>query len=266
MKALFGRIPKFKVHSRNGVITWVWLLLCLQAQLARTADLTELQVSETQGVYRIDLSMQMQVPANYVQGVLTDYKHIYRLDPAIIDSGILPSQDDGVVRVRTRISDCIAFFCMTIDRVEDVRELENGGLQATIVPTLSNFRYGHAEWKIEAHEGSTRVIYHAQLEPDFFIPPLVGSYFIKQKLRKSVLTSMARIECIARIQAGLEPGVVLEKRQAAEQKTGNKSLDAALLAGEDPTLIARAPAAGDTAREVLDCNQPCRVKDGTCQP
>jgi hypothetical protein len=145
MKTLFERTLQFPIQRRHVVISCMWLLLCLQAPLARAVDLAELQVGETRGVYRINLVTQIQAPVDYVHGVLTDYKHIYRLDPAIVDSGILPSPDDGVVRVRTRILDCIAFFCMTIDRVEDVRELENGGLQATIVPALSNFKYSHAE-------------------------------------------------------------------------------------------------------------------------
>ena len=266
MKVLFGRILQFQGNRRYVVISCVCLLLCLQLPFAQAADLAELQVSETRGVYRINLVMQMQVPADYVQAVLTDYKHIYRLDPAIIDSGILPPPDAGVVRVRTRISDCIAFFCKTIERVEDVRELENGELQATIVPSLSNFKYGRAEWKIVAHEGRTRLIYHAQLEPDFFIPPLIGSYFVKQKLRNSVLASMARIECIARIEAGLEPDPVSETHMAADRQIDGHNLDHALLAGMDPTLVAQAPAAGGPASEVTDCNQPCRVAEVSCQP
>jgi hypothetical protein len=266
MKALFEWTLQFLVHRGRAVVSCVLLLLCLQIPLASAADLAELQVSENQGVYRINLVMQMRVPADYVHGVLTDYKHIYRLDPAVVDSAILPSPDDGVVRVRTRISDCIAFFCMTIERVEDVRESGNGELQATIVPALSNFKSGHAEWKIVADEDRTRVFYLAQLEPDFFIPPLIGSYFVKQKLRKSVLISMARIECIARIQAGLEPDSVLQTLLVADQQTGQKTADAALQAGEDPTLIARAPAAGGTVREEAGCKRPCRGKDVSCQP
>ena len=110
------------------------------------------------------------------------------------------------------------------------------------------------------------MIYQAQLEPDFFIPPLVGSYFVKQKLRKRVLTSMARIECITSIQAGLEPDSVLESILATDQQTDKQTPDAGLLAGEYPTLITRAPAAGDTASEVTDCNRPCRAGDVPCQP
>jgi hypothetical protein len=264
--ALFERTLQFPAHLRHVVISCACLLLCLQLPLTRAVDLAKLQVSESQGVYRINLVIQMQVPVHFVYGVLTDYRHIYRLDPAIVDSEILPSPDDGVVRVRTRLVDCIAFFCVEIDRVEDVRELEHGGLKATIVPTLSNFRYGHAEWRIVAQEDLTQLIYQAQLEPDFFIPPLIGSYFVKQKLRKSVLASMERIECIARIQAGLEPNSVLQPLPVAAEHRGHETASAALLAGEDPMLVAQAAAAGSTERTTADCTRPCRSNEDSCPP
>ena len=97
--------------------------------------------------------------------------------------------------------------------------MDHGGLQATTVPALSSFKSGHAEWKILRMEERTQVTYQAQMEPDFFIPPLIGSYFVKQKLRKSMLASLARIECIARIQAGLERNPGLDPVLVADDDT-----------------------------------------------
>jgi hypothetical protein len=104
------------------------------------------------------------------------------------------------------------------------------------------------------------------MEPDFFIPPVIGSYFVKQKLRKSTLASLARIECIARIQAGLEQNPELEPVLLAQQPTADRRLGAALLAGVDPTLVAPAPAAVGTVRVDDDCTRPCRLHDPACQP
>jgi hypothetical protein len=208
--------------------------------------------------------MQMQVPARYVHRVLTDYVHIYRLDPAITDSEILPSPGAGVVRVRTRIADCIALFCIEIDRVEDVRELGHDTLQVSTIPTPGSFTSGHAEWKILGIEGRTRVIYQAQMEPDFYIPPLIGRYLVKQKLRKSILASLAKIECIARIQAAQEHNRVLNPVLVVDEAADDHAVDAALLAGQDPTLVAREPAAGSTVRGPTYCVQPCGNSDATC--
>jgi len=265
MRVLFEKSLHVPAHRRHVAITCA-LLLCLLLPLARAADLAELQVSETDGFYRIKLDIQMQAPAQYVRRVLTDYEHIYRLDPAIVDSEILPSPDNDVVRVMTRIADCIGLFCINLDRIEDVRELEHGNLLATTVPTPGSFKSGYAEWKILGTGGGTEVIYQAQMEPDFFIPPVIGSYFVKQKLRKNTLASLERIECIARIQAGLEQNPELEPVLLAQQPTADRRLGATLLAGEDPTLVAPAPAAGGTVRDDDDCTRPCRLQDPACQP
>jgi hypothetical protein len=257
-------MPHFACHTRHASDACTCLLLCLLTPLSYAAGLAGLHVSETQGMYSINLVMQMQVPARYVHRVLTDYAHIYRLDPAIIDSEILPSPDDGVVRVRTRIADCIAFFCMEIDRVEDMRELEHGGLQVTTIPTLSSFKSGYGEWKILGMEERTQVTYQAQMEPDFFIPPLIGSYLVTQKLRKSILASLAKIECVARIQAAQERKHALDPALVADEAADDRAVDAALLAGQVLTMVARAPAAGSTVREQTDCVRPCSINDATC--
>lgn len=257
---------QFACHTRQTVVTSVCLLLCLLIPLALAADLVDLHVGETEGVYSINVTMQMQVPAQYVHRVLTDYAHIYRLDPAITDSEILSSADDGVVRVRTRIDDCIAFFCKKIEMVEDVRDLDHGDLKATTVSNLSSFKSGHTEWKILGIGERTQVTYQAQMEPDFFIPPLLGAYFVKQKLQQRLLASMERIECIARHQAGLEQNLETEPVFVADDLTDHHSLGAALLAGKDPTMIARAPAAGRTVRDNIDCARPCSLSATPCQP
>ena len=258
--------PHFACHTRHAVVVSASLLLCLLTSRSIDAGLAELHVSESQGIYSINLVMQMQVPARYVHRVLTDYVHIYRLDPAIIDSEILPLQDDGVVRVRTRIADCIGLFCMKIDRVEDVRELGHDTLQVTTIPTLGSFKSGYAEWKILGMEERTQVIYQAQMEPDFYIPPMIGIYFVTQKLRQSILASLVKIECIARIQAAQERNHALDPVLLVDKAADDHAVDAILLAGQDPTLLARAPAAGSTARDSAGCAQPCSSKGVICQP
>jgi hypothetical protein len=250
----------FACHTRYAVVASVCLLACLLISPANA----EVQISEAEGVYSINLVMQMEVPAQYVYRVLTDYVHIYRLEPAIIDSEILPSADNGVVRVRTRIADCIALFCIKIDRLEDVRELGYDTLQVTTIPTLGSFKSGHAVWKILGMEERTQVIYQAQIVPDFYIPPLIGRYFVMQKLRQSILAGLTKIECIARIQAAQERNHELNPALVVDKAADDRAVDAAILAGQDPTLVARAPAAGSTFKEQTDCVQPCGNKNATC--
>ena len=99
------------------------IVLCLVALQVDAVEIRELEVSEDGGVYQIKLATVIDAPAEYVYRVLTDYVHLHRLHPSIIQSDILPSPGAGIVRVRTRILDCILIFCMELDRVEDISEL-----------------------------------------------------------------------------------------------------------------------------------------------
>jgi hypothetical protein len=189
---------------RNGMRVCTLIMLCVMTLQLHAIDITELQVYENGGIYYIRMIAEIDAPVEYVHKVLTDYVHIYRLNPSITESQILPSPDNSAVRVKIRILDCIFIFCMELDRVEDVYELPTYDLHTVIVPTLSNFRSGKADWHIEGSEERCRVIYEAQMEPNFRIIPVIGPSFVKSKLRKEMVTSLGRIECIAKIQEELD--------------------------------------------------------------
>ena len=108
----------------------------------------EIEINEHSGVYQIKVVALIAAPAGYVRYVLTDYKHIYRLNPSIIESEVLKQYDDGSVSVRTKVIGCAAYFCEELDRVEKVRMLPSGNLHAEIIPELSQFKSGQTHWRI----------------------------------------------------------------------------------------------------------------------
>jgi hypothetical protein len=192
------------VIVRKGTRVCALVVLCVTALQLHAIDISDLQVYENSGVYIIRMVAEIDAPAEYVHKVLTDYAHIYQLNPSITESQILPSPDNGAVRVRIRMLDCIFIFCVEFDRVEDVYELKTYDLHAVIVPTLSNFRSGETDWRIEGKKERCQVIYEAQMEPEFTIIPIIGPSFFKRKLRKEMVASLSKVECIAKIQEELD--------------------------------------------------------------
>jgi hypothetical protein len=172
---------------------------CLFGARLWAAEPIRFAVSQANGVYEVSLETILDAPPDAIHDILTDYVHIYRLNPSITESEILPAPDASVVRVRTLINDCVFIFCQDIVRVEDIRELQSGELFAQIVPQLSNVKSGAAIWKIQAEGDATRLTYNLTLEPGFFVPPLIGTYFVKNKLRAQIMTSLDNIERIAQI-------------------------------------------------------------------
>ena len=164
-------------------------------------DITEFEVTEDEGVFYIKASVVLHAPADYVHGVLTDYVHIYRLNPSIIESEVLSSADDNVARVRTKVLACVISYCEEIERVEDVRILASGDIQAKIVPEFSQFKSGVTLWQIRSMGEDSLLTYYAEMEPEFFIPPIIGNAMVKAKLRDEIMTSFTRLEKIASIQS-----------------------------------------------------------------
>ncbi|MFV9615814.1 MAG: SRPBCC family protein [Gammaproteobacteria bacterium] len=163
-------------------------------------EVTEFEVTEEKGVFHIRASVVVHVPAKYVRAVLTDYVHIYRLNPSVVESEVLTSQDDNVTRVRTKVIGCVVSYCTEIERVDDVRVLASGDIQAKIVPQSSQFKSGVALWQIRPMGENTLLTYVAEMEPDFFIPPLIGTSIVKDKLQDEVMISFTALERIASIQ------------------------------------------------------------------
>ncbi len=164
----------------------------------------EIEINEQSGVYQIKVTAVIAAPASYVRYVLTDYKHIYRLNPSIIESEVLEQFDDGSVSVRTRVVGCAAYFCEEIDRVEKVHTLPSGDLYAEIIPELSQFKSGKTHWSIKPLGDYCEVSYLSDMEPDIFIPPVVGKFLIKKSIREEMRTSFANLEKVSSVLAARE--------------------------------------------------------------
>jgi hypothetical protein len=175
--------------------------ICLHTTSLAAAQVIDLSINDKQGVYQLALEMILDAPLKDVRYVITDYAHIYRIDPSIVESEIVDTPDRSTTRVRTRINDCVLTFCRDILRVEDVRQVDDDDIDSVVVPQLSNVKLGAAHWKFHSFGDKTRINYNLSLEPGFFVPPLVGSPIVEKKIREETLICFNNIERIARIRS-----------------------------------------------------------------
>jgi len=193
------QVPRLIVNSRSTLVV-LSLMLCPPIY-AQMLDFNEAEVTEEDGVFRIKVSAIIEAPPDYIRYILADSAHIYRLSPSIIESEVLPSSPAGEKQVRTKLLCCTSLFCREVERVDIVRMLKSGDFEAEIIPTLSEFKSGKASWKITAMNDASHVVYEAHLEPDFFIPPVLGAHLVKQHLLEEFTTTFIRIERIASFNA-----------------------------------------------------------------
>jgi hypothetical protein len=139
---------------------------------------------ETEGrAYRIHMAFDVPAGIEQVKSVLTDFAHPSRLSSAVIAREVL-GQQDGVVRVRTEFRDCVLFFCKTMVLIHDVTVSRNE-VRADVVPDGSDFRHGFLRWSIlGTGDVDSHVVFEAVMEPDFFVPPLIGGFLVRKALVK----------------------------------------------------------------------------------
>lgn len=170
----------------------------------KSGHLPEIEIVEQGGIYQIKVVAKIKAPAHYVRYVLTDYTHIYRLNPSIIESEVLKYDDDGSVSVRIKVIGCAAYFCEELTRVEKVRLLPSGDIYAVIDPEQSQFKSGKTHWRIKSLGDYSQVTYISDMEPDILIPPVVGKFLIKKSIRHEMQSSFENLEKISSVLAERE--------------------------------------------------------------
>ena len=181
------------------------IFLCLSfITVADSSNLDDVVVFEKDGAYHISVTAEIAAAEEHVRQVLTDYVHIYRLSDSIIESKVIESSIEEKTQVETVILCGIPVVCKEVTLVEEVSTLESGNLQTVILPEKSDFRSGKAIWEIIAKGDKTQLTYQANIEPDFFIPPILGTKLVIANMRNEYKIALYRIEHIARINEARE--------------------------------------------------------------
>lgn len=204
---------KERTHSRSTLLTSLCTLVLLSfySSISIAMEVEQLVVAETKGEYYIRFSSILDAPAEYVHDVIVDYKYAYRINPAITEVHILPSDREGVVRVRNLSDHRVGPFHFEVDWVGDIEVTDHGYIKVDTIPDESDFESGLAFWVIYPRGERTWLLYDATLDPGFFIPPIIGTHLLKKRMKNETLSTFNRIECYAKMKFELdmenEPGL-----------------------------------------------------------
>lgn len=174
-----------------------FLLLAMASAGAQAGEILVSQVDHDRGLYRLELDMRLDAGQGHVWRLLTDYRHYGQLNDAIKESEILRQQGPGTYRVRTVTRACVYFFCKTVRQVQDVTEVPGRYISAAVLPAQSDFRHGVARVYLWPEGRHTRIRILAEVEPDFWIPPLIGPWIISRKLHAEAQETMRNVERLA---------------------------------------------------------------------
>ena len=169
------------------------LLLIVGVSRAMALNIDDLSITKQGRAYQVQMTFGVAASVDQVMAVLTDYGFPDRLDPEVTKREVI-SRNGGVTRVRTEVRACAVFFCKNVVLTQDIMAVA-GAIDAHIVPDESDFRSGHFHWSVlRSDSGGSHINFEVTMEPDFFIPPLIGGYFVRRKLRLKILTAVENLE------------------------------------------------------------------------
>lgn len=162
------------------------------------AEVVNVDVVHERGVYHVTIDALLDAPPDAVFAVLTDYPRWAEVNDLIKESVVLEGDDPSRQLVRTVAEGCVLGFCKRFAQVQWMHASDDWHIRAEVVPELSDLRAGWANTKLSESAGSTLFQYTMMLEPDFWIPPLIGPMMIKRKLRKQAIETAEAVELAAR--------------------------------------------------------------------
>ena len=169
------------------------MLVAGGVQAARVDDL---MVTHDKGVFTVRGTFFIDATPAAVRAVLTDFDHLDRLTPAILESRLMHRDPAGAL-VFTRSRACAGWFCREMKKVEEV-VVDGDTIVATALPAQSDVVMSVTRWRIASAGAGTRVAWESSFDPRFMVPPLVGPALIKRALARESAVHAAAIERSAR--------------------------------------------------------------------
>lgn len=169
----------------------------------QAVEIRDVGISYEAPRYRVNMQVVLDAPATRTYAVFADPVQLARINPALREVRVLEAPVQGGQRLATVVRVCIAGFCRHLRQVQDMRYAprgEGGGeVQARVIPERSDFRYGHATWSfLDCGTQQTCLHFQAELEPAFWVPPLIGPWLIQRKLRSEAIATSQGLERLAR--------------------------------------------------------------------
>ena len=173
------------------------ILIALFVGSLLAAELESVEIKYDGGRYKLVSESQLAAPIKAVFDVLIDYDKFNQISSVYRESGYTDPAPDGTPQVYTHIRGCILSFCKSIRRLERLEISPPFYIRATVLPEHSDFNFSVSQWDLESKDGGTYVTYSLEMEPAFWVPPVIGPWAIQRRLERDAQPALDRIERIA---------------------------------------------------------------------
>lgn len=173
----------------------------LATPAVHAAELRDVVVELEDGRYSLRSETFFEVDRDALYRVLTNFDLFEKFTSAIVESYNVEPDEQGRPQFYARMEGCVVWFCKSFIRNGHVTSEPVIEIVALADPEKSDFHYSRERWQLREAEGGTIMIYEFDMEPAFWVPPVVGPFFIKRALRDGGSDAVDRIELLAQHEA-----------------------------------------------------------------
>lgn len=181
------------------VIKSMVLFILMLNTAVHAAEIIKVEVDRIDSGFLVYFEAILDAPVEKIFSQFIKYNQLPIINPSIRESTILGRYGERIHRLRVITELCIFIFCKDILHIQDmVQHSSKYIVTATIVPEVGDFKTGQAKWVFKRENFSTRLIFSGQLEPDFWVPPLIGSWAVKRMLRTEIMQTSMGLERVVK--------------------------------------------------------------------
>lgn len=169
----------------------------LLAAAAHPAEIEEVSVEREEGRYSLRSVTRFDAEPDALFRVLTDFDLFEKFTSAIVESRNVAPDEQGRPQFFARMEGCVLLFCKSFVRNGHVETTSIDEIIAISDPERSDFKYSRERWELVPDGDGTKMIYEFDMEPAFWVPPVIGPYYIKRALRQGGERAVDRIEALA---------------------------------------------------------------------
>ena len=157
---------------------------------ATAAEILDSKISLKNGIINYQFNASVDSTPNAVFNV---YNHKYLQLNKHIKSSTQESRGTKTIRL-FKLEKCILNFCFDLNFEEEIKFLANS-MSMVIIADGSSFHSGRSKWVTKKISGNqTRLSIIGQLKPKFWIPPVIGVYFLDKVFNEQISETVANLE------------------------------------------------------------------------
>jgi carbon monoxide dehydrogenase subunit G len=162
------------------------------AGAAPAAEEWEIKVLREGGELIVDATLYAPVTPREAWAVLTDFERMAQWVPNLQSSQVLSKPGEMPLRVAQKGAGRVGPFRAPFESVREVELIPEHTMRSKNV--AGNMRRMESTTRLFADPSGTRIDYHLEVAPDYWVPPLIGAAVMRGSIRDQFRAIVGEME------------------------------------------------------------------------